>query len=157
MAVRLSALCAGRPLHPGRFLVLISVRGWVDPRSIVRLEGLGKLKNPVTFGNRTRDLPAWSIVPQPATLPRKIVIQIKRRKWCWIGHSLWRATGSIQKSALDRNTQGGSKARPSQKKDLEEDGRGRRHGRRLKELLSTGSGGSVTQLPSAPVGATGIN
>jgi hypothetical protein len=48
MAGRLSALCAGRPLPPGRFLVLISVRGWVDPRAIVRLEGLGQFKNPIT-------------------------------------------------------------------------------------------------------------
>jgi hypothetical protein len=35
---------------PGRFLVLISVRGSVDPRAIVQLEGLGKLKNPMTSG-----------------------------------------------------------------------------------------------------------
>jgi hypothetical protein len=49
MAVRLLALRAGRPLPPGRFLVLISVRGWVDSRAIVWLEGLGQLKNPMTL------------------------------------------------------------------------------------------------------------
>jgi hypothetical protein len=48
MAVKLLSLRAGRPLRPGRFLVLISVRDSVDPRAIVRLEGLGQLKNPVT-------------------------------------------------------------------------------------------------------------
>jgi hypothetical protein len=40
MAEKLSALRAGRPLLPGRFLVLISVRGWIDPTDIVHLEGL---------------------------------------------------------------------------------------------------------------------
>jgi hypothetical protein len=50
MAVRLSALGAGRPLSPGRFLVLISVIGWVDPTAIVLLEELGQLKNLMTLG-----------------------------------------------------------------------------------------------------------
>jgi hypothetical protein len=54
MAVSLSALFAG----PGRFLILISVRGQVDPRAIVRLEGLGKLKNPVSSSryNKCREI-----------------------------------------------------------------------------------------------------
>jgi hypothetical protein len=48
MAVMLSASRAGRPLFLVRFLVLISVRGSVDPRATVRLEGLGQLKNQIT-------------------------------------------------------------------------------------------------------------
>jgi hypothetical protein len=44
--VVMSALGAGRALPPatGRFLVLITVRGKVDPRTMVRLEVLGKFK-----------------------------------------------------------------------------------------------------------------
>jgi hypothetical protein len=41
------SLMRRRLLPPGRFPVLISVRGWVDPKSIVWLEGLVKLKNPM--------------------------------------------------------------------------------------------------------------
>jgi hypothetical protein len=38
MAVRLSALRAGRHYPQGIFLVLISVRGRVDPKTMVQLE-----------------------------------------------------------------------------------------------------------------------
>jgi hypothetical protein len=50
MAVSLSALLAGRPLPPERFLVPISVRGRVNPKAIVWLEGLGKLKQSTLLG-----------------------------------------------------------------------------------------------------------
>jgi hypothetical protein len=46
------------------FLVLISVRGWVDPRIN-------------TIGNRTRDLPVCSTVPQPTAPPRPLYIYIQ--------------------------------------------------------------------------------
>jgi hypothetical protein len=48
MAVMLLALRAGRTLPPERCLVLISVRGRVDARFIVRLEGSNELKYPIT-------------------------------------------------------------------------------------------------------------
>jgi hypothetical protein len=60
------------------------LRGWVDPSAIVRLEGLGKLKKSNDLiGNRTRDLPACSILPQTTTLPRAPLSEVAVPQTSW--------------------------------------------------------------------------
>jgi hypothetical protein len=67
----LSALHAGYPLPPGRFLVLIFVTWCVDPRAIVWLEGLGQLKNPMaSSGIESVTFRLVVMMPQPTTLQR---------------------------------------------------------------------------------------
>jgi hypothetical protein len=70
MAVRLSVSRPGRPLPPGGFLVLISVRGLADPGAIMRLEGLGQLTETLSSGieRRPSGLQRSASLQLPATV-----------------------------------------------------------------------------------------
>jgi hypothetical protein len=76
MTARLSALRTGRPLPPGRFLILISVRDRVDPKAHSATRRIRWIENfNDLIGNRSSELPVSSIVPPTNTLPRASIIR----------------------------------------------------------------------------------
>jgi hypothetical protein len=76
---------------PGRFLVLISARGWVDSSVIVRLKGLGQFKKTKDLiVIRTRGLPACSIMREPTTLQSTYYFTLSNyRNKIFIAKELW--------------------------------------------------------------------
>ena len=69
--VRLSALRNGRLYHPENILGTDFCLRLSQPQGHIAAEKIMSMKNSNdTTGNRTRDLPTCSVVPQPTALPR---------------------------------------------------------------------------------------
>jgi hypothetical protein len=91
------------------FLVLISVRGWVDPQGHSAARRIMSLKNSSdTIRNRTRDLPNCSAVPQPTAPPSdpitlSIISWIFKRSILRRMLTYTRCRGNNRKEILVRN------------------------------------------------------
>jgi hypothetical protein len=98
--LRLSVLYFGSALPSRSLLDLTSVRGWLNRKAILRLAELGKLKKSSDLiGIKTRDLTAWSLVPQPTTLLRAPILEIIHRRVSYLIHNISETIFSLRLQA----------------------------------------------------------
>jgi hypothetical protein len=102
VAVKLSGLVVDRPITPAGFMELISVRGWVNPRATVRLEGLGQWSSDL-LGIRTRDLSSCGILLQPTTPPRAPLSSIYCNCWDSVTSLLFKRKGVLKARIADQS------------------------------------------------------
>jgi len=98
----------------------------------------------------------WRITKQ-----KPIEIQIKRRKWNWIGHTLRKEAAAIEKTALDWNPQGYRRGRPKRTWPRTIEDAIRNTGRLYNEVrrgqLVIATLGSSSWMPCAPQGVKGLD
>jgi hypothetical protein len=86
-------------------VLIYACETWKTTNQITRLQTfvnkyLRRIMN-IKWFDRITNEDLWSITQQ-----KTIENQIKSRKWNWIGHTLHKEIGAIEKTALDWNPQG---------------------------------------------------